>query len=228
MSVVVKRIAMAMLLSTALANGQAEGKLLSRLSAELESLNNLCLKMFESKTTLNASCAVTGVCTGGALLMVQLGLLDVAGILGGLSFASFLSLAHSTSSNRDRQHREAYELEKKIIEELYKQGQSEGMTLYQAAKRLKETTRLADDSVEVNDRIDMFLNIFMRVDWPYEPYAVDMHRIEELVDEHGGYPLTVEEDGLLFNNNNFASYTDLFGETIIVDHTQEEVGVTGN
>ena len=224
MTRLVRHVSMVVLLSTALASGQAVAKPPSK----MESLNSLLGKIFESKTALHASWAVTGVGSYGAMIFTSLGHLDAAAILGTLSFSGVASLMGSISANRDRQHREAYQLEKKIIEELYKQGQSEGMTLYQAAKRLKETTRLADDSVEVNDRIDMFLNIFMRVDWPYEPYAVDMHRIEALVDEHGGFPLTVEEDGLLFNNNNFASYTDLFGETIIVDRTQEEVGVTGN
>ena len=141
MARLMRHVSMVVLLSTALASGQAVAKPPSK----LESLSSLMAKIFGSETTLSASWAATGA-SSGVMFMMSLGLLaehEPSILLGGLSFAGFMALVASISANRDRQHREAYQLEKRIIEELYQQGQSEGMTFYQAATRLEETTRLA-------------------------------------------------------------------------------------
>ena len=97
-------------------------------------------------------------------------------------------------------------------------------SFYELVHKLRETHTYGQ-SVEVNNRAEMILNIFMQIDLPL---GVSKQPLKALVDETGGFPLKVEEDGLLFNNGSFVSYTDLFGEASIVDYTQEEITITGS
>ena len=97
-------------------------------------------------------------------------------------------------------------------------------SFYELVHKLRETHTYGQ-SIEVNNRAEMILNIFMQIDLPL---GVSKEPLKALVDETGGFPLKVEEDGLLFNNGSFISYTDLFGEASIVDYMQEEVAITGS
>ena len=250
MAIVVKHLVAIVLLSTALASGQAK-------AVKLEKLHNLTNKMLEnevlgSKKTLFTAIATAAVSFFGAMGFGEHQLVEPLLTLSALSgtVGLFSEIAYVKRDSREAIRALIKEAEQREAEQFA--GVVDGFNeLMQKLRERspssqyfeKEVTHILDDfyqlikkfrelhthspSVEVSNRAEMILNIFMQTNLPMGTDQHPLDALDALVDENGSFPLTVKEDGLLFNNGSFVSYTDLFGEEVIVDYTQEEVGITG-
>ena len=196
MGVVVKRISMAILLSTVLASGQAEAN-------KLQGLRNQVRKVLGNPKTMDYAFLATGLGAAGLGISGMLGLSEhiLVQMLFPFTGVSFLVLGNSINANLSNRH---YAIAKRA-------GEASRLSMdkgaYQVIKMLAES-KPEHEPVEVNDRANMLLKIFM---WVEPPFAVNVSHIDAFIDENGGFPLTVARDGVTFNNGNHASYTELFG-----------------
>ena len=211
MAVMLKRISMVVLLSSMLVSGQAEAtvgtstsKVLPSLSGKLQKLRSNMRKVFESEyallsTGIVMSCSFMGVCIASIL-----GNPEISSVSIGVTGISFSLLSHSIFANQRRLQREAYDRGAKDV-------------MDQLATKIKgahsSDVLQSLEPVEVNDWASLSNSMLERV---YMNDISDLfgvlQRINALIDEQGGFPLTVASDGLTFNNGVFMSYEELFGE----------------
>lgn len=205
MARLMQRMSMVVLLSITLVGGQAEAKVVSsKLSGKLQSFRGQVRKVLESPKTVNYALLAAGLGAAGLGISGKLGLSEhtLVQMLFPFTGASFLVLGKAVNANLIKRHYAAA----KDAGKAYRHGENNGS--YQVIKMLSES-KPDHEPVEVNDRIDMLLKIFM---WVKPPFVVNMSHIEAFIDEKGGFPLTAAREGLTFNSGVFVSYEELFGE----------------
>ena len=209
MLVTLKHMLMIVLLSSVLVSGQAESKVVpSKLSGKLQSFRGQVRKVLESEKTVNYAFLAAALGAAGLGMSGTLGLSEhtLVQMLFPFTGVSFLVLGKAIDANLVKRH---YAIAKDVGK-ASRHGQNKGF--YQVIKTLAEA-KPDHEPVEVNDRTNMFLKIFM---WVKPPFAVNMPHIDALVDEKGGFPLTVAREGVTFNNGDYATYIELFGDRDIL------------
>ena len=196
---VMKRIAVAALLSTTLASGAAEANIdVSKLSKSSVFSKVIKKLELEHPGSLIATMVTTTTGVGLTQAFLSFGMEEAA--MASTLFTGISAFLHivTVNVNTDRTER---------LEEELRAAIRSSSTQEQQPLLLENI----DGYVEVSSEDDLFRTLG---EWTFDADALSAlnNRTSAIVEEKGGFPLVVIRKGLLLNNGDFVSFTNLYGE----------------